>query len=394
MQELLKTFIKEIDIITNHNEMATGLIAVGIGSFVIMLFRSWYQKLKNITIRNFTTKVTIDSDNIVYHDIMKYLSTSGVIDKSMYVNLSSGRWGHGPLIKAFGEGVQIVKILDQYVLMTVSKIELSGGLLYTTKFRYFGRNHSFIDKIQKKLRSKNTNTRYMIHKKDTSYRTGVIKNLLPPVLTEEVQGLVDRVLNFKNKKDKYVKQGIPYSYGLLLHGVGGTGKTNLIRYIMNELHYPTYLINSLEELEGVPMAGKVLVVLEEVDGMIHGNRDKKKEGEEYLHSNITGFLKALDGVEPADGRIVLATTNHVDKLDPAFIRKGRFDKLVKLGYLSAEDILKFADRYYGDTYQVFNEPTLRQIEGSPIKITGADVADAYLIKEDREEFLAEFITYL
>lgn len=41
--------------------------------------------------------------------------------------------------------------------------------------------------------------------------------------------------------------------------------------------------------------------------------------------SLSGLLNALDGVAASEGRILFATTNHLERLDPALSRPGRMD---------------------------------------------------------------------
>ncbi|CAK7238980.1 MAG: hypothetical protein STHCBS139747_000401 [Sporothrix thermara] len=54
-------------------------------------------------------------------------------------------------------------------------------------------------------------------------------------------------------------------------------------------------------------------------------RDKEKAG----RLSLSGLLNILDGVASQEGRILIMTTNHVEKLDKALIRPGRVDLQVK-----------------------------------------------------------------
>jgi chaperone BCS1 len=45
----------------------------------------------------------------------------------------------------------------------------------------------------------------------------------------------------------------------------------------------------------------------------------------------------LDGVVDCPNRILVMTTNHPEKLDPALIRPGRIDKIIYLGYMQAPE---------------------------------------------------------
>jgi SpoVK/Ycf46/Vps4 family AAA+-type ATPase len=51
--------------------------------------------------------------------------------------------------------------------------------------------------------------------------------------------------------------------------------------------------------------------------------------------SLAYFLNLLQGTITPDGLVFIATTNHLDKLDPAFYRDGRFD--IKIHMTEADD---------------------------------------------------------
>ncbi|TYZ66389.1 hypothetical protein PybrP1_009286 [[Pythium] brassicae (nom. inval.)] len=61
--------------------------------------------------------------------------------------------------------------------------------------------------------------------------------------------------------------------------------------------------------------------------------------------NLSGLLNVLDGVIDCPGRIVIMTTNHPEKLDPALIRPGRISKKLELGYMSGRNIQTMVEYY-------------------------------------------------
>ena len=62
--------------------------------------------------------------------------------------------------------------------------------------------------------------------------------------------------------------------------------------------------------------------------------------------DLSGLLNVLDGVVDTPDRIVIMTTNHPEKLDPALIRPGRIDKKIYLGYLSSDAACFMATHYF------------------------------------------------
>lgn len=63
--------------------------------------------------------------------------------------------------------------------------------------------------------------------------------------------------------------------------------------------------------------------------------------------DLAGLLNALDGVVDSPGRIVVMTTNHPEKLDPALIRPGRINMKLRLGNLMLPQALQMVEHYCG-----------------------------------------------
>eukprot|EP00435_Cladocopium_sp_Y103_P034330 s98_g8.t2 len=74
-------------------------------------------------------------------------------------------------------------------------------------------------------------------------------------------------------------------------------------------------------------------------------KSKLKSEPELDRLNLSGLLNVLDGVVDTPGRVVVMTTNHPEKLDPALIRPGRINKRIHLGFVDAETLLKMAKHY-------------------------------------------------
>jgi SpoVK/Ycf46/Vps4 family AAA+-type ATPase len=57
--------------------------------------------------------------------------------------------------------------------------------------------------------------------------------------------------------------------------------------------------------------------------------------------NLSTILNTLDGVGELDDIVIFLTTNCIDKIDPALLRKGRIDHKLYLGHLHNEDIKRY-----------------------------------------------------
>jgi chaperone BCS1 len=62
--------------------------------------------------------------------------------------------------------------------------------------------------------------------------------------------------------------------------------------------------------------------------------------------DLAGLVNALDGVVDSPGRIVVMTTNHPDKLDPALIRPARVNIKLHLGHMQTPQALQMVAHYF------------------------------------------------
>ncbi|KAJ7601304.1 hypothetical protein FB45DRAFT_396501 [Roridomyces roridus] len=176
----------------------------------------------------------------------------------------------------------------------------------------------------------------------------------------------------------YADRGIPFRRGYLLHGVPGSGKSSLIHAIAGELMLDVYVVSlSSAWISDTMLMGLMsrvpkgaILLLEDLDAAFRSSasrrssspsssasssppgtadqkrrrRDKERDRErgydaydyrgrdvmsEMNTLSLSGLLNALDGVAAAEGRILFATTNHLEKLDPALSRPGRMDVWVE-----------------------------------------------------------------
>jgi SpoVK/Ycf46/Vps4 family AAA+-type ATPase len=63
--------------------------------------------------------------------------------------------------------------------------------------------------------------------------------------------------------------------------------------------------------------------------------------------DLAGILNALDGVADSPGRIVIMTTNHPERLDPALIRPGRVHLSLHLTYMQKPEMIQMIEHYFG-----------------------------------------------
>jgi chaperone BCS1 len=101
--------------------------------------------------------------------------------------------------------------------------------------------------------------------------------------------------------------------------------------------------------------------------------------------NLAGLLNVIDGVVDAPDRILIMTTNHPEKLDPALIRPGRINKKLHLGPVDVASLCEMVEHYL----EIKLTPAQRLALGSRAgRVTPAQVEQCCAEAESLEEFMA------
>lgn len=179
--------------------------------------------------------------------------------------------------------------------------------------------------------------------------------VLRPGLKEDIR---DDLEKFLADERKYTDLGIPWHRGYLFHGPAGTGKTSLIKALAADLGLDLWyapLGDMKEDSSLVDLVRSVkprgVLLLEDVDSYSAAqDRDSegKKESDAGLGVSTSALLNALDGVVTPHGLITIMTTNHYEKLDPALIRNGRADRVVKLDLPTMTEVRGLWEMFFPD----------------------------------------------
>lgn len=163
----------------------------------------------------------------------------------------------------------------------------------------------------------------------------------------------------------YQSRGLPYRRGYLLYGPPGTGKSSLCLAIASRVRLDIYMLslnaNKLDKnslaLLFYALPKRCVIVFKDVDHAgirkrstdgpfplvssrevtdhdkeMDGYEDSEKANQPLNGISLSTLLNVIDGVAAQEGRILIMTTNHIEKLDPALLRPGRVDMRIALDY--------------------------------------------------------------
>ncbi|CAI0395035.1 unnamed protein product [Linum tenue] len=219
---------------------------------------------------------------------------------------------------------------------------------------------------------------------DAGHKTAILKDLA----------------RFVRRKDYYRKVGKAWKRGYLLYGPPGTGKSSLIAAMANYLNFDVYDLELTQLRENselrkliIATANRSILVVEDIDCTIDlQNRSAAKQNHHNPHHHppkrqvtLSGLLNFIDGLWSScgDERIIVFTTNHKEKLDPALMRPGRMDVHINLSYCTPCGFRILASNYLGvKDHGLF--PEIEELV-SRCQVTPAEVAEQLMRNDDDDE---------
>ncbi|KIK82312.1 hypothetical protein PAXRUDRAFT_832276 [Paxillus rubicundulus Ve08.2h10] len=294
------------------------------------------------------------------------LSTSEVVTSTIFASIPRGVGSNvrGTLVDSIIFGTFKVTWTNQEFLVHIAKVPSGLGIktvhfilhagpeelareLVLSACLFADKAHDEIWVFNQGLWSKNKSLWLEIQ--DSSWDDVVMKEESKSALQKDIYGF------FKSEM-VYKKLSLPWKRGLIMYGPPGNGKTISIKVVMKtcaERGFTPLYVKSFQSHQGEEGAvqsvfqkarqvAPCVLILEDLDSLIN-NR------------NRSFFLNQLDGLEGNDGLLVIASTNHFDRLDPALSqRPSRFDRKYLFDDPDPKERALYA-RYWRDKLKDNNE---------------------------------------
>ena len=166
----------------------------------------------------------------------------------------------------------------------------------------------------------------------------------------------DHVIDIIQHAERYQSLGIDFPGSMVLHGPPGCGKTFAVERLAEYLDWPVFHVdaNSVaspyihetskkisEVFNNAMDAAPAMIVIDEMESYLS---DRQLQGSAGLHhvEEVTEFLRHIPQANQ-NQVLVIGMTNRLDMIDPAILRRGRFDHVMEVGMPSAPEVMELVE---------------------------------------------------
>lgn len=153
----------------------------------------------------------------------------------------------------------------------------------------------------------------------------------------------DHVVDIVRSGSMYRRLGVDFPSSILLHGPPGSGKTYAVEKLGEFLGWPRYYIDcetvgssyihetgtKINQIfDRAAEHAPSIIIIDEMDAFLSSRRSSLQDDMHHTEE-LAEFLRRIPKASK-EHILVIGMTNRLDNIDPAFLRRGRFDHIIKV----------------------------------------------------------------
>jgi SpoVK/Ycf46/Vps4 family AAA+-type ATPase len=188
--------------------------------------------------------------------------------------------------------------------------------------------------------------------------------------------IVDIILH----RDRYKALGIEFPSAVILHGPPGCGKTFAVDRLVDFLGWPSFQIDASsvaspyihetskkvaqvfdKAMENAPS----VLVIDEMEAFL---ADREMGSGHHRVEEVAEFLRRIPEAAKNDV-LIIAMTNRIEMIDPAILRRGRFDHVIRVDFASEVEVQALLDKLLSSLPKesdVDANPLAKELAGRPL----------------------------
>jgi hypothetical protein len=297
-------------------------------------FLKFIRKNATYDIKNFL--IHIETDNKSYLYPAPALSSQSPVTPHQAPQSFEIKYNDDTFTISYYEEGEVVKAMEQLVYYRRLIVSHIDNLELLQNFITKALTHlEALEDNKIKIRSSNGKGYWSFP--NTGYSQTIDNIYLP---SNDKTTILSTIDNFIKNEARYIKYGRSYKTSFLLTGVPGSGKSSLVKAIAHKYNRSIYILNFTKNLTDDALielfseiSDNSILLLEDIDSYFV---DRKAQD---INVSFSVLINCLDGVlSKGNGLIAFITANNPNNLDPALIRPGRIDKIVKFDYPKKTEI--------------------------------------------------------
>ena len=200
--------------------------------------------------------------------------------------------------------------------------------------------------------AKNNNEQAVIVEETTDTLPVEIKGTFSLVGRPELEQFFnDNIIDIVLRQEQYKRMGISFPGATILYGPPGCGKTYAVERLAEYLGWQRFDIDSStiassfihdtskkisEVFSQAIKAAPSIIVIDEMEAFL-SNRNMNTSSSTHHIEEVAEFLRRIPEAI-SKGVLVFAMTNMLDTIDPAILRRGRFDHIIEVKMANKEEI--------------------------------------------------------
>lgn len=353
---MLETFVSFI----KNNPFLAGSLMVILSGTITSLIKEIPLRIYRFILNQITTSVEIVNFNVSYYNFLSWYEKNEYKKYSRNFSLTNGKWG-ADVKSTLSAGKGTHFFVKNGTLFFFSITEQTGGnsenVKLAIKLSFFGRDTDKMTKFIDSIKPISNRDKTQVYDLNGDHWQLLVeedkRNFDTVCLNSEAENkIVTHLDQFFSSKQRYLDRGIPYRTTILLHGPPGTGKTSIIKALAAKYNKNINTLNidtiSPKQLRNAlcRSANSSIIAIEDIDSLssIHKRTNKEPETSVLNEGGISTILNAFDGIGTFSDKVVIMTTNHIEKLDTAMLRAGRVDLIVEISELDSASIKRYLKR--------------------------------------------------
>ncbi len=192
-------------------------------------------------------------------------------------------------------------------------------------------------------------------RKSAPDRESVPQNFELPGRPELEAFFNEHIVDIINNRDRYKALGIDFPSAIVLHGPPGCGKTFAVERLVDFLGWPNFQIEAssvaspyihetskkvAEVFDKAMQNAPSVLVIDEMEAFL---ADREMGSGHHRVEEVAEFLRRIPEATKNEV-IIVGMTNRVEMIDPAILRRGRFDHVIKVDFPSEAEVLSLLEK--------------------------------------------------